>query len=74
MISLELYVCLPNHRAFRLTPTVASTKQRLFRPKAGTKRPPGADYALTYTDPSEAYMSLPHVVRRFRAISDAERD
>ncbi|EJF62652.1 hypothetical protein DICSQDRAFT_57843 [Dichomitus squalens LYAD-421 SS1] len=34
---------------------------RLFRPKGGTKRLPGVDYALTYTDPSEAYMSLPHV-------------
>lgn len=36
--------------------------QRLFKGK-GTKRPAGADYALSYTDPSEAYMSLPHVVR-----------
>ncbi|KAI1784234.1 hypothetical protein LXA43DRAFT_902069 [Ganoderma leucocontextum] len=34
---------------------------RLFKTKTGTKRPPGADYALAYTDPSEAYMSLPHV-------------
>ncbi|OSD02011.1 hypothetical protein PYCCODRAFT_1459248 [Trametes coccinea BRFM310] len=35
-------------------------KMRLFRTK-GSKRPAGADYALSYTDPSEAYMSLPHV-------------
>ncbi|KAI0806904.1 hypothetical protein C8Q74DRAFT_1312900 [Fomes fomentarius] len=36
-------------------------KIRLFRGAKGTKRPAGADYALSYTDPSEAYMSLPHV-------------
>ncbi|KAI0637434.1 hypothetical protein C8Q77DRAFT_1050010 [Trametes polyzona] len=35
-------------------------KMRLFRTK-GSKRPPGADYAISYTDPSEAYMSLPHL-------------
>ncbi|KAI8999053.1 hypothetical protein BD414DRAFT_533850 [Trametes punicea] len=35
-------------------------KMRLFRTK-GSKRPAGADYALSYTDPSEAYMTLPHV-------------
>ncbi|KAI0648319.1 hypothetical protein C8Q79DRAFT_999699 [Trametes meyenii] len=35
-------------------------KMRLFRQK-GSKRPPGADYAISYTDPSEAYMTLPHV-------------
>ncbi|RPD59200.1 hypothetical protein L226DRAFT_536209 [Lentinus tigrinus ALCF2SS1-7] len=35
-------------------------KIRLFKAR-GTKRPAGADYALSYTDPSEAYMSLPHV-------------
>ncbi|KAI0355009.1 hypothetical protein OH77DRAFT_336517 [Trametes cingulata] len=31
-----------------------------FRTK-GTKRPPGADYAISYTDPSEGYMTLPHL-------------
>ncbi|KAI0713488.1 hypothetical protein C8Q76DRAFT_731597 [Earliella scabrosa] len=36
-------------------------KIRLFRGAKGSKRPAGADYALSYTDPSEAYMSLPHV-------------
>ncbi|TFK87912.1 hypothetical protein K466DRAFT_585970 [Polyporus arcularius HHB13444] len=35
-------------------------KIRLFKAR-GSKRPAGADYALSYTDPSEAYMSLPHV-------------
>ncbi|KAI0747603.1 hypothetical protein C8Q80DRAFT_1167608 [Daedaleopsis nitida] len=37
-------------------------KIRLFRGAKGSKRPVGAaDYALSSTDPSEAYMSLPHV-------------
>ncbi|KAI0373263.1 hypothetical protein BV20DRAFT_938498 [Pilatotrama ljubarskyi] len=31
-----------------------------FRTK-GSKRPPGADYAISYTDPSEGYMTLPHL-------------
>ncbi|KAH9857603.1 hypothetical protein C2E23DRAFT_770471 [Lenzites betulinus] len=34
-------------------------KMRIFRTK-GSKRPPGADYAISYSDPSE-YMSLPHL-------------
>ncbi|EIW60843.1 uncharacterized protein TRAVEDRAFT_165915 [Trametes versicolor FP-101664 SS1] len=35
-------------------------RMRLFRTK-GSKRPPGADYTVPYTDPSEAYMTLPHI-------------